>query len=137
VRQETVLQGWRYNGSSWQRTSAPTSARGTDGLDCLSQKFCVGAGNGLQVFNGKGRSAPVLTDTLWNTVSCASPTYCVAGAPAAISVFNGKTWSAPQSAPFGAQHSQGLASLSCPVACTSRYFCAAAGGYGEAAVFNG
>jgi hypothetical protein len=175
----TVRQGWRYNGSDWQRASAPDSARGVDGLDCLSQKFCAGVGNGLQIFNGKGWSTPVLTDTLWNTVSCASPTYCVAGAAAAISVFNGKTWSAPRSAPFDAQHGQGLASLSCPVAgfcgfadgwgqvgmlsngkqwifgkvsvglaspgdslqgtvsCTSRYFCAAAGGYGETAVFNG
>jgi hypothetical protein len=123
----TVLQGWRYNGSSWQRTSAPDSASGVEGLDCLSQKFCAGAGIGLQVFNGKGWSTPVLTDTSWTTVSCASPTYCVAGAAAAVSVFNGKTWSAPQPAPFDAQHSQGLASLSCPVA----GFCGFADGWGQ------
>jgi hypothetical protein len=128
-------QQWTYDGAHWTSTLAATSDRlRTEGLSCVSPTFCVASGDlGLSVFNGATWSTPAAAGPVWDSVSCATTTFCAASSLSNngygfSTIFDGKSWSAP------AGSDSFVWGLSCPVA----GFCAAgnsmaAGGF----VFTG
>jgi hypothetical protein len=90
-------------------------ARGTSplyGISCTSQDFCaIVDASGVITLSRAGQRLQVIdptigTDGLWNSISCPSPTFCVAGGgleegngpnigSGIGSMWNGRSWSRP------------------------------------------
>lgn len=119
--------------------SAPASIRGVRALNavsCPTQSFCVAVGGRTAVsYLGGPWSSPRTVDARASandglaTISCASPTFCVAGDRAGRVVrLIGTSWSAP-----AAVDEAGFTQISC----ASPSFCGAVDQSGEVLLFNG
>ncbi|MET8311356.1 cutinase family protein [Micromonospora sp. NPDC005173] len=128
-----------FNGSYWSDGyQGDTGDSRTDGpvISCVSATFCAGVDDAGHAFFYRGSnswSAPVTIDSHSSSsnglgaISCASPTFCVAGSryPTAY-VWNGTSWTATPTPPAG------INSISCPKV----NFCVAVG-YQAAMYFDG
>jgi len=142
---------YTYDGNGWRMTGETSDTLGQ--VDCPTTTFCaaVGTNTGGDVFtfNGTSWSAADTIDPghYLHSVSCASPTFCMAGAAVNIFSFNGSSWSTPPASvdstntggsktPFYTGVTRGhygLAQVSCPT--TS--FCAIIDGWGNAFTYDG
>jgi len=131
-----------YNGRSW---SAPrelsSTVNGISGISCVSAAFCmaVAYGNGSQygyvyTYNGKSWTSQAPLGIPFTSVSCTSPTFCVAagGFDFAVqaAVWNGTTW---QTTNF----SNVVEGPWAYVSCASATFCVVVDHGGHVMTYNG
>ena len=126
---------FRWNGSSWSAPSRiETGPYLDDGyamyLSCVSAAFCLAvdsSGNSFS-YDGTSWSAAASIGLDADTVSCATPTFCMAAGGGEAAVFNGSAWSAPATVSSADQ----IRSLSCP----SDSFCLAVSAVGLAYTYT-
>ena len=125
----------QWNGTSWSAPvrieSGPYLDDGYDiHLSCVSSSFCLAVDTNGNAFAWDGTSwspaAAVGLDAV--TVSCASPTFCMATAGGQATVFSGSSWSAPVYVSTADQ----IESVSCP----SDTFCLAVSAVGIAYTYT-
>ncbi|HEY2639972.1 MAG TPA: hypothetical protein VGI66_08830 [Streptosporangiaceae bacterium] len=125
----------RWNGTSW---SAPVRIESGPYLDagynmhlsCVTKTFCLAVdsnGNSFP-YNGTSWSKAISIGLNATTVSCATPTFCMATAAGQAAVFNGSGWSTPVTISSVDQ----IQSLSCP----SPSFCMAVSKVGLAYTYS-
>jgi hypothetical protein len=126
---------FRWNGASW---SAPdrieTGPYLDDGYDmhlsCVSAAFCLAVdtnGNSF-TYNGTKWSPAANIGLDAATVSCATPTFCMAAAAGQSAIFSGSAWSAPVTI----SNTDQIEALSCP----SDSFCMAVSAVGLAYTYS-
>jgi hypothetical protein len=126
-----------YNGVGWSGTSGAWG--GASALSCATSTFCVATeGGGIAHWNGSSWSEPGSQDETGQllSVSCPSPTFCVAGdSDGSVVTWNGSSWSAPQLVdhPAGASTDNMVTAVSC----TGPTFCVATDSGGRALTFDG
>jgi hypothetical protein len=124
-----------WSGTSWSDpVRIETGPYADDGYDihlsCSSSSFCLAVDNSGNAFSYDGTSwsaaaSPGLDSV---TVSCASPTFCVAAAGGQATIFDGSSWSAPVTVSAADQ----IVSVSCP----SDSFCMAVSAAGMAYTYT-
>jgi hypothetical protein len=128
---------YTFNGRSWSEGVQPPVGLSSEygpgqWISCVSASFCAASsGNSVLTFDGSSWSAPQDLNFNVSSVSCVSPTDCVAVGPDHYySLYNGELWS-----PFATVANGGLSEVSCPNA----GFCMAIGDFtpGDALSFNG
>jgi hypothetical protein len=131
----SVIEEW--NGSSWSVAANPMapSTASLTGVSCTSVDMCVAVGTTsysggqtlAETWNGSSwvvEPSPVASDgdSYFNSVSCASATYCVAvgfmanrqGPPEPLAAsWDGQTWTSLSGPTFGAGGAE-LSGVSCP-----------------------
>jgi hypothetical protein len=126
-----------YNGR-W--SSAVNAWGGPSSISCLSSTFCMATAGGTAQWNGHDWSQPQDVDTSGqlDTVSCTSPSFCVAADSVGnVLTWSGSSWSPPQpvdtAAGGGAVAGNGITAVSC----VGPTFCVAVDNGGRALVFDG
>lgn len=127
-----------YDGTAWESLNNTGSELGS--VSCVSSTDCEAVGTGNTggdafAFDGSSWSSGDSIDPGYrlHSISCASPTFCVAGAAVNVLNYDGASWSSGQSIDPGNSSGQGLPSVSCPASS----FCVAVDAAGNAFVFNG
>jgi hypothetical protein len=127
-----------YDGTAWSTLDNTGNLLGT--VSCVSSTDCetVGTGNtggNVFAFDGSSWSSGDSIDPGYklHSISCATSSFCVAGAAVNVFTYNGSSWSSAQAIDPGNSSGEGLPSVSCPTSS----FCAAVDAYGNAFVLNG
>jgi eukaryotic-like serine/threonine-protein kinase len=128
---------YENEGGSW--TSSTSTANLLGAVSCPSTSFCetVGydssGGNGF-TFDGNSWSAADTIDAGYklHSVSCASASFCAAGASVNLFTYSDGTWSGPDSADPSDGNGTGITSLSC----VSPSFCVAVDAIGNALTYS-
>ena len=124
-----------YEGSSWSSEASTANVFGT--VTCPSTSYCAAAGydsgGNVFTFNGSLWSAPDPVDPGYklHSVSCASASFCAAGASVNMFVYAGGSWSAPYSVDPADINGSGVEAVSC----ASSSFCVAVDAIGNALTY--
>jgi serine/threonine protein kinase len=125
-----------YNGTSWSSEASTSNLLGA--VSCPSTSFCATAGyddsgGNVFTFDGGSWSAPDLVDPGYklHSVSCASASFCAAGASVNVFVYSGGSWSAPDAVDPNDANGNGVESVSC----ASSSFCVAVDAIGNALTY--
>jgi hypothetical protein len=132
-----IGDGYFYNGR-W--SSAVNAWGGPTSIACVNANFCVATTGGTSEWNGRTWSQPQDVDTAGqlDTVSCTSPSFCVAADTTGnVFIWNGSAWSAGDAI----DPSTGDATIGnneiAGVSCVGQTFCMAVDSGGKALTFNG
>ena len=119
----------RWNGTSWVAAQTLGGAQGLQALACVGNSFCVTVdGEGDAYFYEGNWSSAVNAWGGPNSISCVSPTFCMATA-GGTSRWDGRSWTQPQDVDTSGQLDA--------VSCATASFCVAGDSVGNILAWNG
>jgi hypothetical protein len=135
-----------FTGGTWSDPINPDSGNDLQDISCPLATFCLGVdqnGNSVE-FTGSPTNwkvtpiAPGQDDGSWSSVSCTSPSFCVAvGNSEGVAIYNGSSWTISngpnESTSDGGSETASLGEIDCATAS----FCVAADGSGNVYTYNG
>lgn len=119
-----------WDGKAWSKPRAVDDLGGFTAVSCTSTKFCAAVGDGVTTYNGTKWSPPEsISEVYMESVSCTSPSHCVAGDDLGyVYGWNGQRWSSATAVSPDA----GLSSMSC----IGTTFCVAVDTNGDAVFYD-
>jgi hypothetical protein len=132
-----VGDGYFYNGR-W--SSAVNAWGGPSSISCVNSTFCMATTGGTSEWDGRTWSQPQDVDPSGqlDTVSCPSPSFCVAADTVGnVLDWNGSTWSTPDAVDPSAGDATIGNNEIVGVSCVGQTFCMAVDSGGKALTFTG
>jgi len=128
---------FKFENGRWAESDQTGDVLGE--VTCLSTSFCATVGYGNEggdvfMYNGSTWSGPDTIDPGYklHSISCASASFCIAGAATNVFVYSNRSWSQANPVDPGNTSGVGIPSVSC----STNSFCLAVDAYGNVLMYN-